>query len=152
MSRIFWDTNVFIYLFEKHPVHHAEVVRLRTKMLKRGDELLTSWLTVGEMQVQTKVASRQVSSVAYKDAIAASSTLLSFGEDAANSYRDLREATSVKGPDAMQLACAAAAGVELFVTNDKKLQSVRVAGIHFVASIAGSGSAAIVATPSRRSA
>jgi predicted nucleic acid-binding protein len=136
MSRIFWDTNVFIYLFEKHPVHHAEVVRLRTKMLKRGDELLTSWLTVGEVQVQATATSKRTSSAPYRDAIVSSSSLLVFAEDAANSYRDLRNATTVKGPDALQLACAAASGVELFVTNDKKLHGLRISGIHFIASIA----------------
>ena len=136
MSRIFWDTNVFIYLFERHPVHHAEVLKLRTKMLKRGDELLTTWLTVGEVQVQTTTASKRTSSAPYRDAISGSATLLVFGEEAANSYRDLRNTTTVKGPDALQLACAAASGVELFVTNDKKLHGMRVPGIHFIASIA----------------
>jgi predicted nucleic acid-binding protein len=127
---------VFIYLFERHPAHHEEVLRLRTKMLKRGDELLTTWLTVGEVQVQTATASKRSSSAPYRDAIARSSTLLVFGEEAANSYRDLRNTTAIKGPDALQLACAAASGVELFVTNDKKLHSLRLPGIHFIASIA----------------
>jgi predicted nucleic acid-binding protein len=83
MSRIFWDTNVYIYLFERHPVHHAEVLKLRTKMLKRGDELLTSWLTVGEVQVQATTASRRTSLAPYRDAIVSSSSLLAFAEDAA---------------------------------------------------------------------
>jgi predicted nucleic acid-binding protein len=136
MSRIFWDTNVFIYLFENHPVYHAEVQELRKKMLDRGDELLTSWLTVGEIQVESSTSPNRAATAVYKDAIVASSQLLTFGEDAAESYRVIRNTTNVRGPDAMQLACAAAAGVELFVTNDKKLQSLRIPGIHFIASIA----------------
>jgi predicted nucleic acid-binding protein len=136
MSRIFWDTNVYIYLFERHPVHHQEVLNLRTKMLSRGDELFTSWLTVGELQVQSTPASKRLSTARYRDAVVASSSLVEFGEDAANSYREVRNGTAVKGPDALQLACAAASGVELFVTNDKKLHGLHVAGIHFIASIA----------------
>jgi predicted nucleic acid-binding protein len=136
MSRIFWDTNVFIYLFENHPVHHAEVQGLRKKMLDRGDELMTSWLTVGEIQVDLATSPNRTATTVYKNAIVASSQLLVFGEDAAESYRVIRNTTSVRGPDAAQLACAAAAGVELFVTNDKTLQRLRIPGIHFIASIA----------------
>ena len=136
MSRIFWDTNVFIYLFENHPVHQKEVVKLRIKMLDRGDELITSWLTVGEVQVTSSTRPDRMGSTRYKQGIVASSQLLVFGEEAAESYREIRNATSVRGPDAVQLACAAASGVELFVTNDKKLQGLRVPGIHFIASIA----------------
>ena len=136
MSRIFWDTNVFIYLFEDHPLHHKEVVKLRTKMLHRGDELMTSWLTVGEVQVQSPNRAGAASYLAYRDAIVQVSQVVAFGEEASERYREVRDITTVRGPDAVQLACAAAAGVEIFVTNDKKLQGVRVPGIHFIASIA----------------
>jgi len=140
MTRIFWDTNVFIYLFEKHPVHHAEVLKLRTKMLARGDELLTSWLTVGEIQVQPSTGTQRATAALYKKAIVETSQVLAFGEEAAEAYRDIRNSTTVRGPDAMQLACAAATGVELFVTNDKQLQGLRVPGIHFIVSIAAAES------------
>jgi len=42
MSRIFWDTNLFIYLFEDYGVLSKAVGQLRSKMLDRGDQLLTS--------------------------------------------------------------------------------------------------------------
>jgi predicted nucleic acid-binding protein len=135
MSQIFWDTNVFIYLFEDHPVHQKEVVSLRRKMLGRGDELLTTWVTVGEVQVQSPRRATAGSAARYRDAIVQSSRLLVFGEEASDRYREVRSTTSVRGPDAIQLACAAAAGVEIFVTNDKRLHGVRVSGIHFIASI-----------------
>jgi len=136
MSRIFWDTNVFIYLFEDHPIHHREVVNLRTKMVHRGDELITSWMTVGEVQVESPRKSKGEDYRRYRDAIVQVSRVLGFGEEASEQYRIVRGTTSVRGPDAIQLACAAAAGVEIFVTNDKRLQGVRVPGIHFIASIA----------------
>ena len=134
MSRIFWDTNVFIYLFENHPVHHREALALRSKMLLRGDELITSWVTVGEVQVKSP---RRVGDYGkYRDAIVQTARVLAFEEVASDRYREIRETTTVRGPDAMQLACSAAAGVEIFVTNDKKLHGVRVPGIHFITSIA----------------
>lgn len=136
MSRIFWDTNVFIYLFEGHAVHHQEVVSLRNKMVKRGDELLTSWMTVGEIQVESRKTGRREDYRRYKDAIVQSSRVLSFEEDASEQYRMIRNTNVVRGPDAIQLACAAAVGAEIFVTNDKRLHGMRVEGIHFIASIA----------------
>jgi hypothetical protein len=45
----FGDTNLFIYLFEKNAEWSPRVIELRRRMLARGDELLTSYLTVGEV-------------------------------------------------------------------------------------------------------
>lgn len=135
MSRIFWDTNVFIYLFENHPVHHKEASALRRKMLQRGDELLTSWVTVGEIQVQASRRAVSGSQVNYRNAIVQAARVIAFEEQASDRYRHVRETTNVRGPDAIQLACAAASGVEIFVTNDKKLHGLQVPGIHFIAAI-----------------
>jgi hypothetical protein len=44
MSRIFWDTNLFIYLWEDYGALSQAVAELRAKMLRRGDQLLTSTL------------------------------------------------------------------------------------------------------------
>ncbi len=53
MSRIFWDTNLFIYLFEDYGELSNRVGSLRRSMLKRGDQLVTSTLTLGEILVKT---------------------------------------------------------------------------------------------------
>jgi predicted nucleic acid-binding protein len=136
VSRIFWDTNVFIYLFESHPVHQKEAAALRDKMLNRGDELITSWLTVGEIQVRSPHQAESGNYARYRDAIVQAARILAFEELASERYREVRETTHVRGPDAMQLACAAATGVEIFVTNDKRLHGLRVPGVHFITSIA----------------
>ena len=52
MSRIFWDTNLFIYLLEDKGELTERVVSLRERMAERSDELLTSTLTVGEILVR----------------------------------------------------------------------------------------------------
>jgi hypothetical protein len=49
MARVFWDTNLFIYLFEENAEWSPRVTELRRRMLERRDELLTSYLTVGEI-------------------------------------------------------------------------------------------------------
>jgi predicted nucleic acid-binding protein len=52
MSRIFWDTNLFIYLFEGRSPLFDRVVKLPGAMLERGDQLVTSALTLGEVLVK----------------------------------------------------------------------------------------------------
>ena len=52
MSRIFWDTNLFIYLLENNPTFMPYVENLRIRMLSRGDQLLTSTITLGEVLIK----------------------------------------------------------------------------------------------------
>ena len=41
VSRIFWDTNLFIYLIEDFRDLSGGVAALRKRILERGDELYT---------------------------------------------------------------------------------------------------------------
>ncbi len=68
----------------------------------------------------------------YVDAIAMASSILDFDLKAAKIYARLRSNRSLRPPDAIQLACAAAAGVDLFITNDSRLHSIQVEGIQFI--------------------
>ncbi|HUI80958.1 MAG TPA: PIN domain-containing protein [Bryobacteraceae bacterium] len=54
---------------------------------------------------------------------------------AARIYASLRQDHSLRAPDAVQLACAASVGVDLFVTNDNHLQERHVDGIQFIAAV-----------------
>lgn len=135
MSRIFWDTNLFIYFYEQHPTYAKSIARLRSKMTQRGDELVTSWMTVGEVQVQPRLMGNSTLGLTLKNSITDAAKVVDFNKQAAEHYVEIRATTKVKGPDAIQLACAASSGVELFVTNDAALQKVRVDGIHFIVSI-----------------
>ena len=49
MSRIFWETNLWIYLLEDYGKLSKEVMEHRRNMLVRGDRLLTSALTLREI-------------------------------------------------------------------------------------------------------
>jgi predicted nucleic acid-binding protein len=132
MSRVFWDTNLFIYLFEDYGPLSKTTVALRTKMLARGDQLLTSTLTLGEILVKpTERGDIQLCS-RYETAITAAALILPFDTKAARIYASLRSDRALRPPDAIQLACAAAAGIDLFVTNDARLQRKQVDGIQFI--------------------
>jgi predicted nucleic acid-binding protein len=132
MSRIFWDTNLFIYLFEGDGPLHARVVDLRRNMLERGDQLVTSALTLGEILVKPLERGNAELAAKYEEAVTSTSLMIGFDVRAARIYASLRSDRSIRAPDAIQLACAAAAGVDLFITNDDRLSAKRVDGIQFV--------------------
>ena len=136
MSRVFWDTNLFIYLFEDYGALSQAAAQLRSKMLARGDQLLTSTLTLGEILV--KPTERKDSELCrkYEHAIATAAIIIAFDVKAAKVYASLRSEKSLKAPDAIQLACAASANVDLFVTNDERLQGKYVDGIQFIVPLA----------------
>lgn len=50
--KVFWDTNLFIYLIERHPTFLPKVLGLSQQHRDRGDDLLTSTLTLGELLAQ----------------------------------------------------------------------------------------------------
>ena len=135
MSRIFWDSNLFIYLLEDHPEFSQSVVDLRQKMLERGDQLLTSVLTLGEVLVKPSAMGDQALCQLYENILGSTALLLPFDLKAARRYATIRHNRSVKAPDAMQLACASEAGVDLFITNDHRLQGKQVEGIQFIVAL-----------------
>lgn len=135
MSRIFWDTNLFVYLVEDRGTRAEQVVALRQWMIERGDALLTSALTLGEVLVKPMEAGDELLMRRYEQAIGAGATVLSFDNGAARRFADIRRDRSIRAPDAIQLACAAAANVDLFVTNDDRLSRKHVRGIQFIQSL-----------------
>jgi predicted nucleic acid-binding protein len=68
----------------------------------------------------------------YAEVIPAVAVLLPFEEKAATLYAQLRSDPGMRAPDAIQLACAAAFGVDLFITNDARLHNRQVPGIQFI--------------------
>jgi predicted nucleic acid-binding protein len=135
MSRVFWDTNLFIYLFEGTGALGKRVRDLRRAMVARGDQLLTSTLTLGEVLVKPIEQGDQELVGMYEDAITRTSVMIPLDVKAAKTYAALRSDRTLRAPDAIQLACAASAGVDLFITNDTRLQSRHVEGIQFIVSL-----------------
>jgi predicted nucleic acid-binding protein len=140
MSRIFWDTNLFVYLFEnyEHKDLSKRTIALRRRMIERGDQLLTSTMTVAEVLVRPLKNGDQGTSRLYEDSISRSALVIPFDLKAARIYAALRATRTKKEispPDAIQLSCAASVGVDLFITNDERLRDERVPGIQFVTSL-----------------
>ena len=135
MSRVFWDSNLFIYLFENNPKYAQTVEDLRRRMLERGDELLTSSLTLGEILVKPTAQGDTALCDQYQEILNRFSSIIPFNQNVARRYAQVRSRTSIKGPDAIQLACAGEAGVDLFVTNDNHLKGKQVEGIQFIVAL-----------------
>lgn len=105
-------------------------------MLVRGDELYTSTLTVGEILAKPMSQQRldvvdQYLAFFRRPAI----HLLTFDLKAAQPYARIRSDPTIRPPDAIQLACAAAAEMDLFITHDAQLSQKVVQGISFVTSL-----------------
>ena len=135
MSKIFWDTNLFVYLVEDLGERAERVATLRHRMVERGDELLTSALTLGAVLVKPLEAGNDELARRYEMVIGTSATVLSFDSQAARKFAEIRKSGSIRPPDAIQLACAAATGTDLFITNDERLSRKVVQGIHFIQSL-----------------
>ncbi len=136
MSRVFWDTNLFVYLIEGTGARAESVATLRRRMIERDDELLTSALTLGELLVKPVEMGddglRDRCVRAMDDGVA----VLAFDAQAALRFAAIRSDRSIRAPDAIQLACAAAGGTDLFITNDDRLSRKNVPGIGFIQSLA----------------
>lgn len=135
VSRVFWDTNLFIYLMEDAGPRSRQVARLRERMLERDDELCTSTLTLGEVLVKPVEQGDAALRQRYDDVLSRTTRLIAFDREAARRYAEIRLNRGIRPPDAIQLACAAQAGVDLFITNDDRLSRLTIAGIQFLVSL-----------------
>ena len=135
MSRVFWDTNLFIYLIEDYGELSERVAGLRKRMNERRDELYTSALTLGEILIKPLEANDEVLARRYEAALLQGAVVIPFDVDAARLYAGIRNDRTIRPPDAIQLACAAQARVDLFITNDDRLSTKSIPRIHFVSSL-----------------
>ena len=136
MARVFWDTNLFIYLFERNVEWSDRVIDFRRCMVARRDELVTSYLTVGEALTKPREMGNFALEKSYLNFFLNGPVeLVAFEIDAAKRYAEIRSSGRVRPADAIQLACAAAAKVDLFVTNDNRLSAMTVSGVTFITGI-----------------
>jgi hypothetical protein len=125
---------LFIYLLEDHPKFAPAVQSALTQSRRRGDALLTSYLSLAEALVGMPPDGS--AALALRRTVAEMGfTLVAFDDAAVEPFRRLRQDFGLKGPDAMHLAYAAAAKTDLFLTGDKELlkKKLIVPGIQFIA-------------------
>jgi predicted nucleic acid-binding protein len=136
VANIFWDTNLFIYLLEGSPSFGPVVKELRRRMLQRNDRLFTSAITIGEILVKPLATGDKMLANRYRAFFTGPQlTVSTFGLDAAEAYAAIRQDRAIHPADAIQLACAAAAEIDLFITNDGRLSKKNVPGIKFISGL-----------------
>lgn len=134
MSRIFWDTMLLIYLLEGNPVYRNRINETLLRSRKRRDKLFTSYLSLGEVIAGVDESVRPWRSRVIRETLEELGfTFLPFDSGAVAPFSKLRAEERLKAPDAIQLACASSAGIDLFLTGDKQLMKLNVPGIQFIA-------------------
>lgn len=134
MSRIFWDTMLFVYWIENNPAYSTRVRELLDKMKERQDQLRTSSLAVGEVlagpyKLRATATAEKIRGIFRAPFV----EVIPYGLETADHYARIRARYGVSPADAIHLACAAQAGTDLFLTNDKRLAGKVIPGIQFIA-------------------
>jgi uncharacterized protein len=133
VSRIFWDSMLFNYLLDDHPQYVPRVREILVRSIKRRDSLFTSHLVLGEIMAGAERSPHLDKRLAVREKLEDFGfSFLPFDAGAVVPFSRLRARTKVKVADAIHLACAASAGVDLFLTGDKDLFKLDVPGIQFI--------------------
>lgn len=133
MSRIYWDTMLFVYWLEDHPVYAKRVRHILSKMEERQDRLCTSAFTAGEVlggpyKMKASAIAKQIREVFDSPFV----EVLPFTLATADLYAQIRSQHGVSPADAIHLACASQAATDLFLTNDAALINKVIPGIQFI--------------------
>jgi predicted nucleic acid-binding protein len=136
LSRIFFDTNLFIYLLEDFGAVSRKARDVFARIVDRQDELVTSTLTVGEVLVKPLAEGDIDWADRYEKLLDTPGvTVVPFDRPAARIFAQIRQDRTLRPPDAIQLACAAQARCDLFITNDDRLSRRVIPGLQFITSL-----------------
>lgn len=136
MSRIYWDTMLFVYWMEDHPEHAQKMHKIRSSMARRQDVLCTSALALGELLVKpTQVKKTDLARAIREYFQSAEVEVLPFDAQTAETYSEIRAENNVSPAGAIHLASAAQSRTDLFLTNDRRLCRLTIPGIHFIAGL-----------------
>jgi predicted nucleic acid-binding protein len=136
VRRIYFDTMIYAYWLEDHAALSERVRQIYDAMLRRGDTLCSSLfvlseLLVGPLKVQDTQAAKLIEQYFQSDAV----TMLPYTFASVRIFARLRAQHEVRSLDALHLAIAATDRVDLFLTNDHRLQKLVVPGLPFIASL-----------------
>jgi predicted nucleic acid-binding protein len=120
------DTAVFIYFIEEEPRFLPQILPLFIEADQGDRVLVTSSLTLLEVLVVPYRAGDHQLAARYERLLTRSRgiRMVELSHDQLRAAAQLRAATSVKSPDALQLAAALGAGCSTFVTNDRRLPPI----------------------------
>ena len=136
MSRIYWDTMLFVYWLEDQPVYAKRIQQILSKMDERQDRLCTSAFTAGEVLVGPyKLGASHTAKQILEVFDSPMVEIIPYTLATADLYARIRADHGVAPADAIHLACAAQVRTDLFLTNDADLAKKVVPGIQFIAGL-----------------
>jgi predicted nucleic acid-binding protein len=136
MSRIYWDTMLFVYWMEGHPEYGRRVQQIQRRMKERGDTLCASAFVMGELLVEPYKLKKLDLIRAIRGFFESPEVEnLPFDMDTADIFSAIRAEHNVSAADAIHLASASQAHVDLFLTNERHLHRLNVPHIHFIAGL-----------------
>jgi predicted nucleic acid-binding protein len=136
MSRIYWDTMLFVYLIEDNREFADRVQAIHQRIEERSDTICTSVFTVGEVLTGPHKSANtdlvvQIQNLFRNPRYA----IQPFNLETADHYARIRATNRVKPADAIHLATAAQCKADLFLTNDRRLSNLVIPGIDFIAGL-----------------
>ena len=125
-GRVAVDTAIFIYFIEENPQFLPQIRPLFKEADQGKRELITSALTLLEVLVVPYRAGHRLLAEHYEALLTRSRgiRLIELSRDQLRAAAQLRAATSIKTPDALQIVAAISAGCTTFLTNDRRLPPV----------------------------
>ena len=120
------DTQLFIYLIERHPAYRPSVLALFAYAESEGRVLVTSELALLEVLVLPDGRGNLHLAREYEGVLTRSDSLglVPIERAQLRAAAELRARHRVTTPDALQLAAALAAGCATFVTNDRGIPAI----------------------------
>jgi len=136
MSVIYWDTMLFVYWLEEHTDYAPRVRTILSRIEEREDVLCTSSFALAELLVGPYRSGNPELAEQIRAALQPPFVrIIPFTSDTAEHYARIRAKPGIAAADAIHLACAAEARVDLFLTNDRGLAGRIIPGIQFVAGL-----------------
>lgn len=133
MTRVYWDSMLLANWFQENPGFHPRIAVLLDRMMERGDRHCGSLWSLCELmalpcQRHDPDGMARLHAFFHSPAI----ELLPLGPQAAVRFAEIRAASRIPSADALHLAIAAAAGVNVFLTNNLRLHRLKISGIDFI--------------------
>ena len=123
-KRVYFDTNIFIYIFEDYPDYEKPISIILNCIDSKNISTFTSEITLGEILVHplkngdTETAEKYINILNDRFFVTLSPTTQKTHIDAAK----VRAFSGEKYPDAVHIATALHNDCEIFITNDKKIK------------------------------
>jgi predicted nucleic acid-binding protein len=120
------DTAIVIYFIEEHPEFLPMILPLFREADQGKRDLITSAVTLLEVLVVPYRAGHRALADRYEALLTRSRgiRLIDMTRDQLRAAAQLRAATGVRTPDALQLVAALGSGCTSFVTNDRRLPAI----------------------------